>query len=65
MPEFRVTDMTCDACVRALTAAVRSVDAAASLTADLTTKHVAVASAKPAAALAGAMREAGFAVEAA
>ena len=65
MPEFRVTDMTCDACVRALTGAVRAVDGTATLTADMATKRVRVISVGDAAALARAMEDAGFTVEAA
>ncbi|MBN8871487.1 MAG: heavy-metal-associated domain-containing protein [Rhodospirillales bacterium] len=65
MPAFRVTDMTCEGCVRALTAAVKDVDAGATLQADLQSKQVTVASTATPDALAGAMREAGFTVEAA
>lgn len=64
MPAFRVTDMTCDGCIRALTAAVKDVDAGATLQADLTSKQVQVASSAAPDALAAAMREAGFTVEA-
>ena len=64
MPVFRVPDMTCDGCVRALTGAVRDVDGDARLEADLVSKQVRVASAASAESLAAAMREAGFTVEA-
>jgi len=64
MPVFRVPDMTCDGCVRALTGAVRDVDGDARLEADLVSKQVRVASAASAESLAVAMREAGFTVEA-
>ncbi len=63
MPVFRVPDMTCSGCVRAVTNAVRDVDAAASVDADLETKQVRVTSAAEADALAAAVREAGFTVE--
>jgi copper chaperone len=63
MPAFRVTDMTCDGCIRALTSAVREVDATAILQADLTNLHVEVASTAPHELLAEAMREAGFTVQ--
>jgi len=64
MPVFRVPDMTCDGCVRALTGAVRDVDGDARLEADLVSKQVRVASTVSAESLAAAMREAGFTVEA-
>ena len=65
MPVFRVPDMTCQGCVRAVTGAVKDVDEAASVDVDLDSKQVRVTSAAPADALAEAMREAGFTVEAA
>jgi len=64
MPDFRVPDMHCDGCIRALTGAVQEVDRQATLNADLDTKLVHVASAASPQALAEAMREAGFDVEA-
>jgi copper chaperone len=64
MPDFHVPDMTCDGCARAITAAVQAADPAATLSIDLPAHFVAVASARPAAALAEAMREAGFSPEA-
>ena len=65
MPVFRVSDMTCSACVRAVTNAVKDVDAAASVEADLDSKQVRISSAASSAALEAAVREAGFTVEAA
>ena len=65
MPDFVVSDMTCDGCVRAITKAVQSVDPAASVSADLVSKRVQVQSASPPAALAEAIDEAGFSVTAA
>ncbi len=64
MPVFRVPDMTCSGCVRAVTNAVREIDAAASVDADLETKQVRVTSAAALEALVESVREAGFTVEA-
>lgn len=63
MPDFVVSDMTCDACVRAITHAVHSVDPAAGVVVDLAGKRVRVDSVAPAASLAAAMDDAGFTVE--
>jgi copper chaperone len=60
---FSVPEMHCDGCIRALTGAVRDVDGQATLEADLKNKQVRVASTATSAALAEAMREAGFDVE--
>jgi copper chaperone len=65
MASFTVPDMTCDGCIKAITAAVRRVDPAATVTADLASHRVEVASAKPAAALAAAIDDAGFTAQAA
>lgn len=65
MPVFLVPDMTCDGCVRAVTNAVQAVDGAAVVRADLTTKRVEIDSAAEFPALAEAVRDAGFTVEAA
>jgi copper chaperone len=65
MQAFHVTDMTCDACIRALTSAVQEVDPGATLNADLPAKQVRVNSAADRGALAEAMRDAGFTVAAA
>jgi copper chaperone len=65
MPDFRVPDMHCDGCVRSLTGAVQRVDSQAKLQADLDHKRVQVTSSAAADALAEAMRDAGFEVEAA
>lgn len=64
MAVFRVPDMHCEGCVRSLTGAVRDVDAQATLRADLQTKLVTVTSTAPADAVAEALRDAGFTVEA-
>ncbi len=65
MPAFRVPDMSCDGCIRSLTAAVKDVDPGATLQANLDTKQVQVTSPAAPDALAEAMRDAGFTVEAA
>jgi copper chaperone len=65
MPVFLVPDMTCDGCVRAVTNAVRAVDGAAVVRADLATKRVEIDSTAEPPALAEAVRDAGFTVEAA
>jgi copper chaperone len=65
MPDFVVSDMTCDACVRAITHAVHAVDPAAGVVVDLVAKRVRVDSAASASTLAAAMDDAGFTVEAA
>jgi len=64
MPNFRVPDMTCQGCVRVVTGAVKDIDAAAQVDVDLDSKQVRVASTAAPDALAAAMREAGFTVEA-
>lgn len=60
MSSFTVTDMTCDGCVKAITAAVRRVSPAATVHADLVTKQVDIRSDAAAETIAEAMREAGF-----
>jgi copper chaperone len=65
MPDFVVSDMSCEACVRSITKAVQAVDPAAVVAADLASKRVHIDSAAPAPALANAMDEAGFTVAAA
>ena len=61
---FRVPDMTCSGCVRAVASAVRDIDAAASFDANLDTKQVRVTSTAATDTLVAAVREAGFTVEA-
>ncbi len=65
MPVFRVPDMTCSGCVRAVTGAIQEIDADAKVDADLDSKQVNVTSNAASDALAAAMRDAGFTVEAA
>ena len=63
MANFRISDMTCSGCVRAITGAVHDVDASATVDTDLETKQMRVASNATADALAAAMRYADFNVE--
>ena len=61
MERFELPDMTCGHCVRAVTAAVLAVDAAAQVQADLAAHVLAVDSSAPRAVLAAALAEAGYA----
>lgn len=63
MPVFSVPEVHCDGCVRSLTAAVRALDPDAVLRADLERKQVEVRAKAADAAVADAMRDAGFDVE--
>jgi copper chaperone CopZ len=60
MTRFTVPDMTCDGCVRAITAAVKRVAPQAEVKADLSSKRVEVSGDTPAETVAEAMRDAGF-----
>lgn len=60
MSIFTVPDIHCDACIRALTAAVRDLDPGASIAADLATKRVTVTSSADDASIAAAFEDAGF-----
>ena len=60
MSSFTVADMTCDGCVKAITAAVRRAAPAAVVHVDLATKRVDITGDAAAETLAEAMREAGF-----
>jgi copper chaperone len=62
MSRFRVPDIHCDGCIRALTSAVRDLDGNAVLHADLETKLVRVETTAADAAVAEAIRDAGFTV---
>ena len=57
---FKVANMSCGGCARAVTAALRGVDPEAEISVDLGRREVAVASTARAENLAGALREAGF-----
>ena len=58
--KFNVPDMTCGHCVATITKAVKAVDPAAEVKADLGAKTVTVASAVPAETLARALDQAGY-----
>ena len=64
MVQFHVAGMTCGGCARSVTNAVKGVDAGASVNVDLATKLVTVDSHADAATIAGAIKAAGYAVEA-
>jgi copper chaperone len=61
--QFTVPDMDCEGCVLSITAAVKRLDADASVTADLATKHVVIGSGVEAHEIAGAIEGAGFTVK--
>ncbi len=63
MSRFHVPEIHCDGCIRSLTGAVQALDGKATLQADLATKLVVVETAASDAAVADAMRDAGFTVE--
>jgi copper chaperone CopZ len=63
MSVFRVPEIHCDGCVRSLTGAVRGVDPAAEVSADLVTKLVTVRTKASDAAVTAAFEDAGFDVE--
>ena len=65
MTTFRVPDMTCSGCVKAVTNAVKQIDAGAMVDANLDTRQVRIDSTVAADSLAEAVRDAGFTVEAA
>ena len=58
--KFNVPDMTCGHCVATITKAVKAVDPAAAVTADLAGKTVTVDSAVPATTVAKALDAAGY-----
>jgi copper chaperone len=64
MHSFTVPDMSCDSCVKAITAAVRRVDPTAGVTVHLAGKTVEVRSDHAMSALSAAISEAGFEVSA-
>jgi copper chaperone CopZ len=61
--KFTVPDMDCAGCVASITAAVKRIDAHASVTADLETKHVVVGSALAAHEISTAIEDAGYTVK--
>ncbi|MBF9019781.1 heavy-metal-associated domain-containing protein [Rhodobacterales bacterium HKCCA1288] len=58
--KFHVPDMSCGHCTAAIDKALKSIDPNARVDTDLTSKTVTVASAKDAAALQTALKEAGY-----
>lgn len=60
MTTFDVKGMTCGHCVRAVTEAVREIDAQASVEVDLAAATVRVESTRPAASIAEAIEQAGY-----
>lgn len=63
MLDFQVNGMTCGGCARAVTNAVKSVDAAANVQVDLAAKRVTVESAADATKVQSAIEQAGYDVE--
>jgi copper chaperone len=61
MQHFNVPDMTCGHCVKTITQAVQSVDAAAQVQADLATHSIGVTSTASVANLSAAIAAAGYA----
>jgi copper chaperone len=60
---FHIPKMICHGCIAALSAAVRAVDHAARVEADLAARTVRIVSSRSAPALLGTLREAGFPAE--
>ncbi len=60
MIEFTVSDITCAHCVRAITQAVKEVDADAAVEVDVKAKRVAIESARARTEFEHAIREAGY-----
>lgn len=60
MPSFTIEDMSCGRCVSAIEAAVKEVDRAATVTANLETKRVDVASSADAATIKAALEAIGY-----
>lgn len=58
--KFNVPDMTCGHCVASITKAVKALDPAAEVKADLAGKTVSVETALPAASVAMALDQAGY-----
>lgn len=61
MHRFKIPEMSCGHCVRAITAAVKARDPAASVEIDLADRKIAVSSKLAAAELAAAIETAGYA----
>ena len=65
MYDFQVKGMTCGHCVKAVTSALKEVDAAADVSVDLENGRVQVSSAAPSEKFSAAITEAGYEVLAA
>ena len=63
--QFLINDMTCNHCVGAVTKAVKTVDAAADVRIDLSTKIASVTSSAEAEKIADAIKDAGYTPQAA
>ena len=59
--QFHIESMTCGGCARGVTKTIQSVDAAATVTIDLPTQQVEVATTAPRDQIVQALTEAGFA----
>jgi len=64
MTEFKVTGMSCQHCVKAVTNSIQALDAQARVEVDLAAGRVKIESKQDAAALKAAIDEAGYTVEA-
>jgi copper chaperone len=58
--QFHIKNMSCGGCVRSVTKAVQSVDPAATVTPDLTSRNVEVTSDRPREVLETALAQAGY-----
>lgn len=61
--QFHVENMTCGGCARGVTKAIQSVDPAATVETDPSTRSVVVITASPQAAIQAALAQAGFPAE--
>jgi copper chaperone len=59
--QFHIPAMSCGGCVRSVTLAIQAVDPTAQVTADLTTRHIDVASQAPRDRLTSALADIGYA----
>lgn len=57
---LHIENMTCAGCVRGVTAAVRAIDPAATIAADLDTRHVQLTTDAPLTSVVAALGDAGF-----
>ncbi|WP_427852214.1 heavy-metal-associated domain-containing protein [Stenotrophomonas acidaminiphila] len=57
---LHIENMTCGGCARSVTAAIKDVDPAATVTVDLASKRVHIESAQPAERFTAALDDAGF-----